>query len=52
MDHTQFKVYSVMLHMKDLVLSLLWCGFDPGPRNLHVLQAQPYCFQCINLSHP
>ena len=27
--------------VKDPVLSLLWRGFDPWPRNLHVLQTQP-----------
>ena len=26
--------------VKDLVLSLLWCGFDPWPRNFHLLPAQ------------
>ena len=33
--------------VKDLVLSLqwlgllLWCGFDPWPRNFHMLEVQP-----------
>ena len=26
------------LEVKDLALSLLWCGFDPWPRNFRTLQ--------------
>ena len=26
--------------VKDLLLSLLWCGFNPWPRNFHMPQAQ------------
>ena len=29
------------LAIKDLALSLLWPGFDPGPRNFCMLQVQP-----------
>ena len=27
--------------VKDLVLSLLWRGFDPQPRNFHMLRVWP-----------
>ena len=27
--------------VKDLVLPLLWCWFDPWSRNFHMPQAQP-----------
>ena len=27
--------------VKDLALSLLWCGFSPWPGNFCILQAQP-----------
>ena len=27
------------LDVKDMALSLLWCGLDPWPRNFHMLQA-------------
>ena len=27
--------------MKDSTLSLLWLGFDPGPRNFHMPWVQP-----------
>ena len=27
--------------VKDLALSLLWCKFDPWPRNFHMLQGWP-----------
>ena len=39
--------FPVVQQVKDLALSLfwlrslLWCGFNPGPRNLHVLWAWP-----------
>ena len=29
------------LAVRDLELSLLWCGFDPWPRNFHMLQMWP-----------
>ena len=33
---------SLVLHrVKDLALSLLWQGFDPWPRNVHMPQVQP-----------
>ena len=27
--------------VKDLALSLQWCGFNPWPRNFHTLWARP-----------
>ena len=29
------------LVVNDIVLSLLWHGFDPWPRNVHMPQGQP-----------
>ena len=26
--------------VKDLVFSLLWCGFSPWPQNFHMLQVR------------
>ena len=31
----------VMQRVRDLALSLLWCGFDPWPGNFRMPQAQP-----------
>ena len=33
--------FLVAQRVKDLVLSLLWCRFDPQPKNFHMLQVKP-----------
>ena len=45
-DHRQVKKMIIEeflggLVVKESALSLLWLGFDPWPRNFHMLWAQP-----------
>ena len=40
-EESIYRSSLVAQKVKDLALSLLWHGFNPGPRNFHVLWEQP-----------